>query len=126
MSRSWARARSRLWAGLARREVAIAVEVVGEEAHRVLERHERSRERERADLGRVEQSARARDEARRERLEERAVDPHAREVALVLGRGAGSRARELAEVEHHRPWHHGVEVDHAQSIAGARRRAAGC
>ena len=100
--------------------VAVAVEVVAEEADGLLVDDDLGAGDEKRSLRRGERVAGALDEAPGERLEDGDADRDAREVPLVLVRVADRRAGEVAEVVRGDTGHHRVEVHDAEPLAGLR------
>ena len=98
--------------------VAVAVEVVAEEAEGLLVDDDLGPGDEERALGGGERAARPVDEAAGEGGEDGDAHRDAREVALVLVRVADRRAGEVAEVVEGEAGHHGVEVHDAQGLAG--------
>ena len=98
-------------------KVDVAGQVIGEEAHGVHQAEEAAGHRQRPPLVLGEEAPDPGEIAARERLEEREVEVHAGQVALVLGCPAGAGPHELAEVGEQVALHHRVEVDHAEGLA---------
>lgn len=104
--------------GVGGREVGVALEVVGEEAHAAFEGHELGREGQQFRLERRHLLRDGADEAVGVCAVVVEAEVDLREVLLVLERGRCAEADRIAEVVEHRARHHGVEVDDRLRLAG--------
>ena len=100
-------------------EVDVAVQVIGEETHACLERHQLGADGQGADFGFGQRAAGAAEKARGIGFKQREAEMHLCEVGFVLGRRGSARTDGIAEVEGREAGHHGVEIDDADGPAGA-------